>query len=843
MEEGVDTAERLWMEGRRQNDIGQFTDAAASLAAAHDAVAAREDTPARRIAIRIEITAALTDLELSGYSAAARRLGAATKAAHRLGAPDLVALTHIQHGVIDARSGHWSAASSQLQQVLPLFEHIGAVEQCSTLITLGLADLSLCRCDEAQSSLEQARRLAEEHGLSVHLFKATHNLGCAAYISGDLPAALQLMTLADSMPVEVARERAQLDLATVLLEAGLVDQAREVLTAALDTAHDNGQRLDEGDIILNLARCAVLDNLPDRARSLADLARTIFEALGAEARTAAAELLIAGLDVREGINLDEALRTAEGWSRARAESSPEVVDAVLVRAEARLAQGELAACAEELERVPHPGVGLLSRRLHELHIRARLADQHADADAFAGAVTESSRLSATAQGTMCSLEVRAAIAQHVSPTAALDLRRALETGRSESVFATIERWRAASHRGLAPTVPVSETLAAHLARLRWLRSGVAPVAELDPAARDQEVADLEQAISLAAWKQGRRSGVLDQPISLERLRDALPEQTAYISYASTDARCHAIVVGPSGERLVDLGSTARLADGVRSLRRDLRGSAFAHMRPDLRDRLRASVAASAAHLGQLIISPLLAEVGDAGQLVIAPNDLLHAVPWSALPELHGRSVTVAPSATVWARLSHNPVLTARSISAIAGPNVRQGVWEAAEVAATWDAAGVRATCADTPSSAALTASALADADIVHVAAHGHHAEDNPLFSSLLMADGPLFAHELIHGVQARHVVLSACDVGRSRIRAGGEALGLTAALLALGVQTVVAAVAPIPDEVSAAAATAYHRELARGLDAASALTEAIAITPGAQALCCFGGRLVVERTT
>lgn len=841
----VDEAESLWSQGRRLNDVGQFADAAAALAAARDLVAGVDTPEARRVGIRVDVTCALTDLELTGYAAAASRLSAATEAAHRLDAPDLVALTHIQHGVIDARSGLWAAASDQLRHVLPLFAHIGPVEQCSTLITLGLADLSLCRVGESRTSLERARAIAEEHHLPVHLFKATHNLGCAAYIAGELPAALRLMTTADAMPVEVARERARLDLAAVLLEAGLVDQARETLTAALDTARATGQRLDEGDILLDLSRCAVLDDNPPLARALAEQAAAVFDSLQAEARRAAAELLIAGLDVREGTGLEAAVHTADGWS-ARGSlvgTGTELVDVVLVRAEARLAQGALEECAAELARVPHPGVGLLSRRLHELHVRARLAHRQGDEATFAAAVADSSRLSATAQGAMSSVEVRAALAQHVAPTASLDLERSLLTGRADLVFATVERWRAASHRGLAPTVAPDARLTEQLSRLRWLRSGIAPVAELDDQARAREVAELEHTISLSAWQEDRRSGVLDQPVTLEQVRAALPEQSCHLTFTHTPAGCHAVVIDPSGERLVEIGPTAEVVEAVRALRRDLRGSAYAHARPDLRARLRASVAGSAARLGELLLTPVRAEIEDSQRLLITAGDVLHAVPWAALPGLEGRPVTVAPSATVWHRLSRDAQLTARSVRAVAGPHVARGVRESADVAAIWRAAGAAASSESTPSSAASTAGALAEADIVHIAAHGHHADDSPLFSSLLMSDGPLFAHELIHGVGARHVVLSACDVGRSRVRAGGEALGLTAALLALGVQTVIAALAPIPDEVSAAATTAYHRELSRGQDAATSLARAIRENPGAEALCCFGGDLRVAATS
>ncbi len=101
---------------------------------------------------------------------------------------------------------------------------------------------------------------------------------------------------------------------------------------------------------------------------------------------------------------------------------------------------------------------------------------------------------------------------------------------------------------------------------------------------------------------------------------------------------------------------------------------------------------------------------------------------------------------------------------------------------------------------------------MHVAAHGQHQPSSPLFSSLRMTDGDVYAHELPAGaIRAGHVVLSACDVGTAQVRPGDEPLGLAHTLLATGVTSVVAAVAPVPDDETAAVMAAYHQRLAAGL--------------------------------
>ncbi len=119
--------------------------------------------------------------------------------------------------------------------------------------------------------------------------------------------------------------------------------------------------------------------------------------------------------------------------------------------------------------------------------------------------------------------------------------------------------------------------------------------------------------------------------------------------------------------------------------------------------------------------------------------------------------------------------------------------------------------------------ALTEADVVHVAAHGTHQQESPLFSSVRVADGPLYAYELDAGDRpAPCVVLSACEAGLSTVRPGDEGLGLTSVLLHLGSRSVLAGVARVRDDVAARVMDQVHVAMARGADSAAALSEAVA---------------------
>ena len=60
-------------------------------------------------------------------------------------------------------------------------------------------------------------------------------------------------------------------------------------------------------------------------------------------------------------------------------------------------------------------------------------------------------------------------------------------------------------------------------------------------------------------------------------------------------------------------------------------------------------------------------------------------------------------------------------------------------------------------------SALDGAWLAHIAAHGNFRADNPLFSSLMLDDGPLIVHDLERLNRAPYwLVLSCCDSGVTR---------------------------------------------------------------------------------
>jgi hypothetical protein len=310
--------------------------------------------------------------------------------------------------------------------------------------------------------------------------------------------------------------------------------------------------------------------------------------------------------------------------------------------------------------------------------------------------------------------------------------------------------------------------------------------------------------------------VLDrQPFRPVRPSELDLGDAALVEFVQLDDALHALTLVGGRLRLRFLGANDRIAGlGARvtfALRR-LAGRAD-------------GAPARAAALGLLdhagdeldrVLLRALPELGDR-RLILVPTGALHSVPWSALPSCSGRPVTVSPSATLWRSAARHRATELGAVSVAAGPGLAGAYEEAHAVAAlhrTTPLVGEAATVE-------AVLKAVETSDVLHLAAHGRLAVDQPLLSHLRLHDGPLVVHDLERlDRAARTVVLASCDSGRSVVCTGDELLGLSATFVALGTAQLVASVVPVPDAETTPLMTAFHARLAAGHPPAVALAEA-----------------------
>ena len=178
-------------------------------------------------------------------------------------------------------------------------------------------------------------------------------------------------------------------------------------------------------------------------------------------------------------------------------------------------------------------------------------------------------------------------------------------------------------------------------------------------------------------------------------------------------------------------------------------------------------------------------------------------------------MTVAPSAAMGLRAAA-PRAGSTTSAFVAGPGLPGAADEVEQLAADHGGQALVGAAATVDACLELAAAV----GVLHVAAHGSLRADNPAFSSLELADGPLTVYDLDQ-LQAVPdlVVLPACDVARAG-RIGDELVGVAHTLLGQGVRAVIAPVLPVPDRATARLMCAVHRRLADGDDPAAALAAA-----------------------
>ncbi|NUS02618.1 MAG: CHAT domain-containing protein, partial [Nonomuraea sp.] len=321
-------------------------------------------------------------------------------------------------------------------------------------------------------------------------------------------------------------------------------------------------------------------------------------------------------------------------------------------------------------------------------------------------------------------------------------------------------------------------------------------------------------------------------VEADRVRAAL-EGAALVEFVADEESLLAVLI--SGELVVlrRLGDVRQVREATMRLRHALRrwgaGLGFGGSSDGL------TVAGE--ELERLLLRPLGAELGDR-PLVVVPVGPLHTLPWGALPCLRERPVSVAASAAAWVRatdLARHAGTSATDggergpvVRAAAGPALSHARAEVARVLACHpggkEVAGRRGD----------VLAALAEADVLHLAAHGTFHARSPLLSGITLDDGQLMAYDLL-GVprSPRLVVLSSCNSGMARTPAEGAPLGLPGTFLARGSSCVVAGMVPIGDEAAMAMMSTFHELVASGQSPDAALACAAAKT-GLLGFVCFG---------
>jgi len=674
--------------------------------------------------------------------------------------------------------------------------------------------------DAAEPDLERARDLYARLGATAAAAGADYELARVLLARGNLPGCLAKLDSIDPTELPTFHQSAlELLRAKALVAGRLTSEARLALDVAQRIwqhagTEDPEGRLDVATLTLAAGDASKASILARRAqRSFAARGRTSYSARAAGVALAAA--IAAGTVKPSGLRSGRraaAILAAGGWRTEALRVRLTVARAAIELGSRRVARRELAACSA-LRR--H---GAVTDRIEAWHVEAlvRLADSdHAGAQR---AASKGLRLLDSHRAALGDAELRATASEIGVALARLGLRIALDGTDGSSMLAWAEILRASALR--LPTVvpPDDPELLKSSTELRRIRAQRRR-GELDGRPERSDVAR-QTALEAAIRRRSRHAaGTPHGSTPTPRMGEIARKlgTAVLIELIELDRTLTALVLVDGRLTRHELGSVAPVKEQLEWLGFALRRLARRGQSGSQRATMRAAAEASVEALAQRLLAPV-AEIPGDRSMVIVPTGTLHAVPWSILPPLRGRSVVVSPSVVSWLTMQSSRRQARAKIVLVAGPRLRHAEPEVAALRHLYpDAAaltGSRATVA-------AVIRALDGATVAHLACHGRFRSDSPLFSVLELADGSLNAYDLQRLRRAPEVVvLSACDLATSDPLPGDELLGFAAALIAMGTRTIVASFTPVPDAGAKQLMLALHRQLAAGVAPSSALAYA-----------------------
>lgn len=757
----------------------------------------------------------------------------------------LLAQLECNVGNVYFRRDRFAEASRHYVEALRSFERAGdAFGRAYALHNLGNVRTNAHEFDAAIEDYTSARAAFVEGGHEVLAADCDYALGYLELRRGRFASAYVALTRARRRYAAGGKPSGaplcDLDLAELHLR---VDAFRD----AMDRGEEAAKAFEKLDMRYEACKARLLVGLAqaqlgavDGARRVLQASRDGFQQLGNPTLAALATLHLAGL-VRGRIDALELLPEVERAASTLGEGGDALLGelATFALAEARLRAGSTEDAREALEEIAGRAgeeAGVPQIRIESLRLLAetdRAEGRRSSAEErlrkavgwVEGALTRLTNADAR-----LAFFSRRKSAFHELALLLLDKE---DQGAVSEAIDLVERSRMHSLRERQPDIAASTQLRAARERVELM---LARATEQ----RLEHGPDPTRAVALARETDALEMAQ-DRLLRIERehratWNDTLPQAAAdawvvgpgdrvlYFVGAHGRKRALLLEVGDAGElqveRSVDLGEVGP------SVRRELERARFQvdkyRLGRDYLERhdaaLRSSLERSFARLGERLLEPLQDCIDDR-PLVIVPFGALHEVPFGAL-SLGGEPLV--------ARTDVSVVRTLRR-PAGDGPLANRRVLTCADAAGDLPAVGreleaIRSTMLARVVSADGFRDALeggADEALIHLAAHGNHQVDHPLFSGVRLGAKFLTGFDVARmRLPGRLVILSGCETGRQTLAAGEELYGPEQAFFRAGARGVISFLWPVADEMSATLISRVVEGLGDGLVARAAVSKA-----------------------
>ncbi len=665
----------------------------------------------------------------------------------------------------------------------------------------------------AEADFAVAEKLYATAGQEFELAETWLNRGLVAFARGDLPAALAYFDDAGRRfsTLGVFWPDLAIDRCGTLLAAGLTTEALAVADEAVARMEqDGGQQTKKPELLFAAAKAALSAGDLATAQDRADQARRVFSTQQRDWWMSRATMVQLEARYRAGERSSQLLKQVTRLAEHMDElGAVEASAAHLLAGRLALAQDQSEAAGEELEKAARfrRGAPPLARGGAWLG-QALRCEAKGDVRGMLAACRRGLDALDEHRQMMGATELRARASSHGTELARLAQVDALRQGDTKRLLAWSERWRATALA--VPSVRPSDdkSTIADLAALRDV------VRRLDGAEEDQQLnrerRRLEDAIRARAIQTPGADPRSTKSFDLDEIVAALGS-TTLVELVEVDEVLHAIVVANGRIKRHLLGPIRDAELEVERARFRLRQ--LARARPSSGPPLDVI----GARLAAVLLGDVATDLTD-GPVVIVPPGRLQALPWTLLPPLVRRPVSVAPSAATWLRAHRLAPPRRQRVVLAFGPGLKSGGAEVQKLAGSYPSATL---LGDGQATAERVLRALDGAWLAHLAAHGTFRSDSPMFSSLKLDDGPLTVYDFERLRRAPHrLVLSSCESGVAKPVGADELLGLTSSLVPLGAAGILASVVPVNDAVAVPFMLALHANLQSGQSLAEAFAGA-----------------------
>lgn len=696
--------------------------------------------------------------------------------------------------------------------------------------------------DRAARFYEAARSTAVSAGMLVTEAEIEASMGNLALFRGRYGDALRHLELSRrkfemlDMPHQTAV--AELEIADIYAELNLNFEAVEIYRRVCDELRRLKLKTEESRARMNHARSAFAAGDAKAAKRELARALRLFEAERNDTGTVTARLEAANFALQSGDAGSALVNTEIAFELLNKIENPRLaLTAGIISGQALAKTGQYEKAAEVFRQVIKGSV-----RLRQPDTRQRALTFLGELEAAAGRVPDAERKFKTAirivenlRSPLASEEFGMAfMAARLRPFDALsklyleqdrirDAFRVIESGRSRSLADSIGRRRTDTDAGgLERRLEVvREELNTYYKRLD--RADPAEAAEIRIAVdqREDQISKLTRQISSVAVAGAKSVG---RRFSAAELMRQLGRSATLVEFVEIDGSFSAFVAHNGRLRFFrEIASADEVAEALEELHFQFGTMRYGYI-ARFAEQMRSRADIRLNKLYDLLIKPIDRAIGG-GRLVIIPAGTLNYVPFHALFDgerylVERFEISYAPSSAVWARLGQRKARAIKRTLLMGYADERIPLVEHEVSTISRILPKAKAFVGDKATVRAFGRYA-ADADIIHLACHGQFRPENPMFSSLHLADGRVTVRDLwSHDLSAELVVLSACETGLSKVFAGDELLGLARGFLTAGAASLIVSLWSVNDTAAERSMTDLYTEMQRGGTPAASLRHA-----------------------